>query len=193
MEIKNVYPPVKRRSRAADIARTVMKWILATGCAASVIVNILTGSPWWSATVVTGCCVLWYLFLSPRLVESNAIGFFIRLTGSSCLMLSVIGYTLSPGWAGFVIPMVSGGGLLISMILLLSDKEGQKNNVHPALLLSVVNTAGSLIYFFREETIFRDRLVSGISALTGLVFIIVAVSVLGMDFFRELRRRFHLK
>ena len=193
MEIKNVYPPVKRPSRGADIARTVFKWILATGCAASVAVNILTGSPYWCATVVTGCCVLWYLFLSPRLVESNAIGFFIRLTGCSCLLLSVIGYTLSPGWAGFVIPMVSGGGLLISMILLLSDKEGQKNNVHPALLLSVVTIAGSLIYFFREGTIFRDRLVSGISALTGLVFIIVVVSVLGMDFFRELRRRFHLQ
>lgn len=193
MEMKNVYPPVKRRSRVADIARTVFKWILAAGCAASVIVNILTGSPYWSATVVTGCCVLWYLFLSPRLVESNAIGFFIRLTGCSCIMLSVIGYTLSPGWAGFVIPMVSGGGILISMILLLSDKEGQKNNVHPALILSVVTITASLIYYFRDKTVFRDRLVSGISALTGLVFIIVAVSALGMDFFRELRRRFHLK
>ena len=193
MEVRNVYPPVKRRSRAADIARCIIKWVLAAGSVASVTVNLLTGAPWWCATVVTGCAVVWYLFLSPRLVESNAIGFFIRITCCSCLLLSVIGYTLSPGWAGFVIPMVSGAGILVSMVLLLSDKEGQKNNVHPALLLSLVTIAGSLVYFFRDNTMFRDRLVSGISALTGLVFVIVAVSVLGMDFFRELRRRFHLK
>ena len=192
MEMKNVYPDnLKNKGKGLNITRKVFMFILWLGALASVIVNISTGRPWWSAVAVVSVFVVHRLLLSPQLVERNLIGLFINLASSASLVLLTVGLTLSEGWDLFVIPMVCSGTILVCTVLFLFDTEGQKNSVHASAVLSFICTVAFLIGFLKLQG--RDKLVMGICGLVAAASLIVYCSVLRTDFFRELRRRFHVE
>ena len=192
MEMKNVYPDnLKSRGRSLNIVRRVFMFILWTGSLASVIVNLSTGKPWWSAVVVVSVFAVHKLLLSPQLVERNLIGLFINLASYSSLILLSIGLTLSGGWDLFVIPIVCAGSILICTLMFLFDTEGQKNSVHASAVLSFLCSVAFLVGFLKLQG--RDKLVMGICALVSASCLVIYFSVLRTDFFRELRRRFHIE
>lgn len=192
MEMKNVYPDnLKNKGRGLLITRKVFAFILWIGAIASVIVNLSTGKPWWCAVVCVSVFAVHRLLLSPQLVERNMIGLFINLASYASLVLLSIGLTLSEGWDMFVIPIVCAGTILICTLLFLFDTEGQKNSVHSSAVLSFICTVAFLIGFLNLEG--RDKLVMGICSLVSAASLIVYGSVLRTDFFREFKRRFHVK
>jgi len=192
MEMKNVYPDnLKNRGRGLYIVRKIFMFILWIGALASVIVNISTGKPWWSAVVVVSVFAVHRLLLSPQLVERNMIGLFINLASYASLILLSIGLTLSEGWDLFVIPIVCSGSILICTLMFIFDTEGQKNSVHASAMLSFLCTVAFLVGFLKLQG--REKLVMGICGLVAAACLVIYFSVLRTDFFRELKRRFHTK
>ena len=190
MEIKNIYPDnLKLKGRFRAVFTPIVTGILWLGVLVSFLVNFYTGAPWWSAVVLASALLVQNVFLSPRLVERNLIGFFISLSSYSSIVLFSISMTLSPGWDFFVIPIVCSGSILLCTILLLADKEGQKNSIHSSAMLSLICSGGFSYGFFHLQG--RDRLVMGICALVALTALVVYCVVLRADFFREIRRRMH--
>lgn len=191
MEMKNVYPDnLRNKGRGLDTTRKVFMFILWICAFASVIVNISTGKPWWSAVAVVSVFAVHRLLLSPQLVERNLIGLFINLASYSSLILMTIGLTLAQGIFP-VIPIVCSGSILLCTALFLADPEGQKNSIMASSVLSFICTIAYLIGFL--ELSGGVKLVMGICALVSAACLVVYFAVLRADFFRELKRRFHVK
>jgi len=190
-KIKAVYPRISGKGYPLGKIRSAARGLVLLGGAVCLTVNALNGGSMWSIVVLSGCLLVMNVFLSPRLVERNLIGFVISLASYSCIVLFAIGWALSPGWFLFVIPIVCSGAIVISTVLFLTDVEAQKNSVHPSIILSFISLVVFTVGFFNTGG--RDRLVMGISALVALTSLAVCASVLRLDFLRELKRRFHTR
>lgn len=191
MVIENVYPSVNKRKVRMDIALMIIRLMLIISALASLIVNFLVGGKAWSIVVLVAIYMSWILFVSPDLIERNRISLFTKLITSSCLLLISIEMFLASGWALLVVPIVGGAGLVISAVLFFTDFERQKQNMRPMLVLIFISliVSGLGLYVWREQ----NKLTLFIMGTIAFLLLIVYVIILGGDFIRELKRRFHIK
>ncbi len=191
MQIKNTYPKITKGSANRRRMLRILRWPFIAIALASVIVNVIVGKPYWCVVAVAALLVIWNLALSTDLVEYNKISQAIKAVVWSCLILLLIEIFLVPIYAVFVIPIVSFGGIIACMIFLFVDTETQKHNLLPLInfiFLSIVGSAAAL-YFFPAARNWPFIVLLGESVL----FLAVLIILLGQDFVRELRRRFHIK
>ncbi len=191
MKINIIYPPVEKRRLQYKKILNIVRWPVIFAAYICPIINILTGGKAWSIIVLMSLYMAWTLVISPDLVEYNRISQTIKLIVCSCILLTLIDVFIKPGWAIEVVPIVCFCGLVVSGILFFTDIERQKQNMLPMLLLIFFSIAGSVIglCLWREES----RWALGIMGAFALALLICCITVLGNDFLRELKRRFHVK
>lgn len=131
MEIKNVYPPLKRKLNRRRKLRTACGWCFLAAAAACVIVNICVGGKAWSAVALWALWMIWSTLLTPVLVENNLISQSARLLINTCILLILIDLTISSGWAAFVIPIVCYGMLIAIGIIFFLNVSKQRQNMMP--------------------------------------------------------------
>lgn len=191
MKVEIVYPPRKKkefqRRQLLRIARWPV-WLAAYGCP---IVNLCTGGKAWSVVVLMSLYILWTMVLSPDLVEYNRISQLIKLITDVCILLVLIDRLLAPGWAVTVVPMVCFGGILLSGILFFTDMDRQKQNMLPMLMLIVEALFASVVCLSIWQDIHQWPIVA--LGATALALLVTCIVVLGADFKRELKRRFHTR
>ena len=191
MTVKTTYPSVVRgafnRRRLLDI----LKWPFIAAGIACPIVNLAVGGPLWSIIVILGMITVWKLVLSPDLVEYNRTSQSIKIVIYTCILLTLIDVLLAPGFARFVVPIVCFGGLILTGTLFFTDLETQKHNMLPLILFIFFAIIGSSIglSIWHEQDSWPFIVLGGVSVVLLLALIIV----LGQDFVRELKRRFHVK
>lgn len=191
MDVKITYPNViKQRVRRNKFLKLARFPVLAAVLICP-IVNLLVGGKAWSIIVLMGLYMLWTTLLSPDLVEYNRISQFIKVVTDSCVLLALIDVVLAHGWVIDVIPFVAYGGLFVSGVLFFTDLERQKQNIRPMLQLSFLCIIASLIgvSLWREES----RWSFAVMGAAALLLLIICAIVLGGDFIRALKRRFHTK
>jgi len=154
------------------------------------IINLATGGPAWSVIVVWALWIVWSFSLSPELVEINRISLFVKFLADAAVLMILIDVLLAPGWAVEVVPIVCFTGLTITGTLLFTDIERQKQNMMPMLMLIVVSIASSItgLIIWRQED---NKWALAVMGAFAFALLVAGVSVLGSDFIRELKRRFH--
>ncbi len=191
MDVKISYPPVIKRGKLLGRFIKLLRWLALIACIACPVVNICTGGKAWSVVVLMGVYMLWTLVLSPDLVEYNRISQFIKLTLSACVLLGLIDYFISPGWAVEVVSIVAFGALAVCAGLFFSDLQRQKQNMMPMLTLILFSLIGSVAGL----SIYRGpgRWAMIVTGALAAALLIGCIGILGKDFIRELKRRFHTK
>ena len=191
MNVKLTYPPVERGSFIRRRLLRILRWPFIALGVASIVVNLCVGSPWWWPVAILSLCIIWKMIISPDLVEYNRTSQFIKFVVYTCVMLTLIDVLISPGWAAFVVPLVGLGGVVFSGILFFTDMETQKHNMLPLVLFLVFAIIGASVGIsIWHEHDFWPFIVLGATALLLLISLII---ILGQDFIREIKRRFHVK
>lgn len=191
MKIKITYPPVAKRKLRWEKFLRICGWLMLFAAILCGALNLVIGGKAWSLIVLMGLYMTWTLLLSPTLVEYNRISQWIKLIACSCVLLSLINWFLAPGWAMVVVPLVCFCGLLIGSVLFFTDLERQKQNMLPMLLLIFFAMVGAVLglSFWHE----KSRWVLVVMGAFAVTLLAACVVILGKDFPRELRRRFHCK
>ena len=191
MKINLTYPTVERGSFIRRRLLKALRWPFIGLGVASIIVNLCIGSPWWWPVAILSLFIIWKMVISPDLVEYNRTSQFIKIIVYSCIMLTLIDVLIVPGWASFVVPLVCFGGVVFSGVLFFTDMETQKHNMLPLVLFLVFATIGASVGLsIWHEHDFWPFIVLGATALLLLLSLII---ILGGDFLREIKRRFHVK
>lgn len=189
MDVKIVYPHVTKRQKRSIALMALLRFLALAACIVCPIVNLRVGGKGWSVVVIMGVYTLWTLVLSPDLVEYNRISQFIKTVLCACVLMGLIDYFISPGWALNVISIVAFGALIVCGVLFFSDLERQKQNMMPMLTLILLCLIGSAT----GVGIWRGQARWSIFATgaVALALLIACIFILGKDFIRELKRRFH--
>lgn len=191
MKVEITYPlRKKQRVQRQDIIRCA-KWPFLFSAYICPILNICTGGKAWSVVVLWSLWMAWSFLFSPDLVEYNRISQLIKLITHASILLIMIDVLLAPGWAIEVVPIVCFSGLIVVGTLFFTDLDRQKHNMMPMLLLTVLSIISSIagLIIWRQESQWA------LAVMGALAFALLAASfmVLGKDFIRELKKRFHIK
>lgn len=191
MHVNNTYPKVTKFPQNRKRMLSIVRWPFFAVAAAALIVNLCVKGPFWSIIVILSLYVIWTFVLSPDLVELNRISQTIKVTVWSSILLVVIDLLFVHRFSLFVIPIVCFSGLSSCIVLFFTNLETQKHNMLPLINFIFASIIGSLItlHFYHGEDSWPLIVLLSLSILSLLAFIIV----LGPDFKREMRRRFHIK
>ena len=193
MKIKNTYPPAPKKTLQRKKLLNILRGPFLLAGIVCPIINFLVGGKQWSVIVIISLIMVWKLLFSTDLVEYNRISQFVKLITGACCLLFAIDLVFKLEWAIVmdVIPIVAFGGIIGTSILFFTDFEKQKRNIFPMLFLIFFCLVASIvaISILGENTHWALFVMGGV-ALAQLIAIIIS---LGGEFFRTLRRRFHLK
>lgn len=190
MHVKNTYPSTTKRFGGRKKVLSVFRWPFIALSIASVIVNLLVGSPYWCVVAVFSLYAIWSLFISPDLVEYNCISQFVKALIYAIIDLALIDIFLANGFALFVIPIVAFGGLAVCIALFFSNIKTQKHNMLPLINFTVISIIGSIVALCLYQGS-KDWPYIVLLCLSA-TFLVTLIIVLRQDFKRELQKRFHV-
>ncbi len=170
--------------------RRVLKLLVVTGLIVCPIVNHYTGGKAWSVIADVAMVFFWMEFLSPDVLENNSIRQVFRIGTFAIVETTLIGVLLSPGWLGFVLPIIGFSTLTLSVILFFTNLERHRNCIMPLLLEIIISLAAFIIVSSIEKNLNWPMITLGslslILAFTGLV-------VFHKDIWTELKKRLHMR
>ncbi len=191
MKIEITYPPISKRNFQRRRLIDILKWPFLLAAYACPIVNLAVGGRAWSVVALTGLYMVWRLVFSIDLVEYNRISQFIKLIYSVMLIMGEIDFFLAPGWAIEVLPIVCFCALAVTGVLFFTDFTRQRRNMLPMLGFIAISFFGAIAGLTAAGGRGRWAFIV-LGALAAAMFVACAIS-LGTDFFRELKRRFHIR
>jgi hypothetical protein len=163
---------------------------MALGIVTCPIVNHLTGGPLWSVVADVAMVFFWIEVLSPDVLENNMLRQVFRLGSFAIIETTLIGIFLSPGWLGFVLPIIGFGILLISVLLFVINLDKHRNCIMPLILETLIALVAFIVMVNITEQLNWPMItlgaVSSFVAFTGLV-------IFHKDIWVELRKRLHIK
>ena len=170
---------------------SILRWPFLSAAAACIIVNLAVSGPWWGVIAVLVLYIVWTLILSPDLVEYNRMSQSIKIVVWTSILLTLIDILLVHSFALFVVPIVCFGGLVVSIVLFLTDLQRQKHNMMPLILFEMVSIIASVIVLcvWNDPNNWPYIVLLSLSVIGFLTKIIV----LGRDFKIEWQRRFHIQ
>lgn len=189
-DIRIDYPEKKKSSLFMFRFKRLLKWMIALGIITCPIVNSLTGGPLWSVVADVAMVFFWIEVLSPDVLENNLLRQVFRLGSFAIIETTLIGIFLSPGWLGFVLPIIGFSILLISVFLFVIDLDKHRNCIMPLIVETLIALVAFLVMFNITEQLNWPMItlgaVSSFVAFTGLV-------IFHKDIWAELGKRFHIK
>ena len=168
----------------------VLKMLTFMGIIICPVVNYYTGGKAWSVIADVSMIFFWMEFLAPDILENNAIRQVFRVGTFAIVINTLIGLLLSPGWLGFVLPIIGFSTLIISVILFLSNLERHRNCIMPLLLETLMALAGFFVANAVEETLNWPIITLGALSFT---IAILGLIVFHNDIWTELKKRLHIK
>ena len=189
-DIRIEYSDKKKSSLFMFWFKRLLKWIMALGIVTCPIVNHLTGEPLWSVVADVAMVFFWIEVLSPDVLENNMLRQVFKLGSFAIIETTLIGIFLSPGWLGFVLPIIGFGILLISVLLFVINLDKHRNCIMPLILETLIALVAFIVMVNITEQLNWPMItlgaVSSFVAFTGLV-------IFHKDIWVELRKRLHIK
>lgn len=188
MDVENTYPELKAKIVTALRVRRFFFWTFLAAGAACAIVNLCVGGKAWSVVVCWALRLIWITGVSRPLVENHWMGRTTHCVLSTCVLLILIDVLLSPGWAGFVVPIL-GFSLLIALgTLFFSNLPRRRQNVLVMFWVAVVAMAAFFCALFGWLSLNWPMIVLGCLAPALMV---ACIAVLRKQLLVELKKRFH--
>ena len=170
--------------------RRVLKMLTFMGLLVCPIVNYYTGGKAWSVIADVSMIFFWIEFLSPDILENNAMRQVFRIGTFAIILSTVIGLLLSPGWLGFVLPIIGFSTLILSGVFFLINLDRHRNSIMPLILELIIAMAAFIAVYFTTRHLNWPMITLG-----GLAFLMSAsgIFVFHKDILTELKKRFHTK
>lgn len=188
MDIEVIYPVLKKRRFIGKKIRGFCFWIFLITAYCCTIFNVCFGGKAWSIIVLWSLWFVWTAFLTRPLVENNLINRIAGLLMNICILLLLIEVFLRSGWAGFVIPIVCFGMLVIIGTIFFLNVSKQKQNVMTMIWIISGSLVAFIGAFFGWPAMNWPVTVLGLTAFSMFVACVV---VFPIQFFLELKKRFH--
>ncbi|MBR2282680.1 MAG: hypothetical protein IJ863_08665 [Spirochaetales bacterium] len=189
-ELNIQYPRQRRSSLFLYTLRRILKLVCLMALIACPLVNCITGGQAWSVVAVAGTLFFWRTFLSPDIIEFTSIGQVFRLGSFAIIETTLIGVFLSPGWIGFVLPIIAFGTILASAFIFVLNINKRKNNIMPLIWEIILALAAFLAMYIRMPKLNWPTITMG--SVAG-AFAVLGVAVFHSAIRQELRKRFHTK
>lgn len=188
MDIEIVYPQPKRLTRARERVRIIFLWCFLAAAYACPIINIYLGGRPWSIVVIWSLWVVWCTVITHPLVENNLMSRTAHFLLNCSILLVLIDVCLSSGWAGFVVPIVCFGLLVVLGIFFFIDISKQRQNIMPMLWI----ISGSLVALVIATVGWlKMNWPTILLGSTAFALLLVTIITLRRQFFTELKKRFH--
>ena len=189
-EIRIEYSKKTKSSAFMFWLRRILKLLTCMALIICPIINYYTGGKPWSVIADVAMLFFWMEFLSPDVLENNSIRQVFRIGSFAIVETTLIGVLLSPGWLGFVLPIIGFSTLTLSVILFLSNLERHRNCIMPLLLETMISIIAFIVVSSLEEKLNWPMITLGslslVLAFTGLV-------VFHKDIWTELKKRLHMR
>ena len=190
MDVKLIYPHVKRRKAKAVTLRASVASALLLGALVCGIVNLCAGGAAWSLLVMGAEVLFWFVFVDRPLVGVSFMGLFTRNMALLCGYLLLIEVVDGGGWAVFTVMVLAYSALIVQGLLFFFWFKRQKHNLLPlfstvAVGLAVITAA---VMGFIELN-WPAVVLGGLSlAVLLLSFIVYPEQVTA-----EFQKKFHIK
>lgn len=189
-EFRISYPKKNKINFFLYRCRKILKWIMIFAAIICPIVNYETGGKPWSIVAIWGIIFFWKTFLSPDVLEFSALSTVFRFSSNSIILLVLIGVFLSPGWLGFVLPIVGFGTLILSAILFLINFSKHKTDAMPLIFETLVALVSYIIVRYVTGLVNWPMIVMGSIAL---FFTITGIIAFHKNIGNEIVKRFHTR
>ena len=191
MHIEIVYPPCEKPHLGWQKLALCCKWAFLLAGFLCAVVNLSTGGKAWCLVVIWALWMVWAQLVSPDIVEYNRISQTIKLIVNACILLCLIDWCLTPGWAAEIVPIVGYSSLLLVSVLFFTDAEAQRLNMFPMLLFCAASLIGSVIGLVTLQG--GESWPPAVLCAVAVAVLVGCAAKLGKDFLRECRKRFCTK
>jgi len=183
------YSPKGKSSRFVYRLRQIAGWIMLLGFIASPAVNYAIGGPAWSIIVMVSIAFA-RTYVSPDVLEFSTIGQSMRIGAFAIVLTTLIGVLLSPGWLGFVLPIIGFSTLILTGIFFFINVERHRNNIMPLIWEILIAIVACIVVYVRDGRLNWPMVTMGSLALVMAISGIVAFH---KDIRRELTKRLHTR
>ena len=183
------YAPKRRSSRFMYRLRQITRWLMLLGFIACPAINYLTGGPAWSIIVMVSIAFA-RTYVSPDVIEFSTIGQSMHIGAFAIVLTTLIGVLLSPGWLGFVLPIIGFSTLILSGVFFFINVDRHRNNIMPLIWEIIFAIVACMVVFVRDGRLNWPMITMGSLAL---VMAISGIITLHRDILRELRKRLHTR
>ena len=184
------YDKTSKASNFMHKLRQVLKFLSINAAVLCPFINYFLKGKMWSVVVLWSIFVFWKLFLAPDVLEFTSIGTVFRIGSYAIIELILVDLFLSPGWIGFVLPIVGFGILILSAILFLIRLDTHRNNIMPLIWETIIALAAFIaVYYIKDELNWPMITLGAVAA----VFALVGLVAFHRDIRAELKKRFHTK
>lgn len=187
-DMKISYPYASRRRLFMFRFRQVLTLVLILAAVICPIVNYLTKGPMWSLVAIWGMIIVWRTFLAPDVLEFSALSFAFRLSAYILILITLIGILLSPGWLGFVLPIIGFSSLIISAILYIINVSKHKTDAMPLIVEILAALIAFFAVYFTTGILNWPMIVLGSMAS---IFLLVGIVAFHRSLWNELKKRLH--
>jgi hypothetical protein len=183
------YAPKGRNGRFIYRLRQITRWLMLLGFIACPAVNYLTGGPAWSIIVMVSIAFA-RTYVSPDVIEFSTIGQSMRIGAFAIVLTTLIGVILSPGWLGFVLPIIGFSTLILTGIFFFINVERHRNNIMPLIWEILIAIVACIVVYVRDGRLNWPMVTMGSLAL---VMAISGIFAFHKDIRRELKKRLHTR
>ena len=190
MEVKVTYPIGKKKNYFWNMFCKIISILFVVAAFVCVLINLATRGNQWSIVVILGEFLIWASFISPSIYNLNRISQFIKLLIWILILLIGIEIFLYGGWALFVVPIVSFGGLTLIGILFFSDFQRQKSQSISFLFLIIICLIFGFVGIFAPLA--DQKWVYITLASVSLAWLIVCIATLKNSIILDLKKKFNI-
>lgn len=188
--LKISYPPVTKASLFLHRVRQTLKWLFILALVACPVINIITGAPAWSVVAVLGVFFVWKVFLSPDVLERGPMNYLFTFTAFAMIQTALIGLLLSPGWLGFVLPIMGFSTLILSVLFFYTASKRRQDGIIPLLSQTIAALIAVGVIYLKDGELSWPMVVLGTLSLVLLVMGSIAYHT---TIAREIRKYFHTR
>ena len=189
-DIRIEYSDKKKSSLFMFWLKRVLRWIIALGIVTCPIVNYFIGGPAWSVVADVAMIFFWKEILAPDVLENNSLRQVFKLGSFAIIETTLIGVILSPGWLGFVLPIIGFGIIAISVVLFLINLDKHRNCIMPLIIETIIALVAFMVMFsINRELNWPMITLGGVSAFVAFSGLVV----FHRDIWTELKKRLHIK
>lgn len=191
MDVKNIYPHIKLRSRFWKVFCFIYNIVFVLCIFILPLINFLVKGKAWSVVALFSMFAVWRIFITPSQFEINRTDETLKSLIYILILLGLIEVFLVGGWAITVIPIICFVGITIAFILFISDLEGQKHHSLTFIFFLLLCIAAGLVGIFLDSV--KEKWVFIVLASVAFAALVTTILTLKTTIIEDFKKKISVK
>lgn len=191
MDVKNIYPHIKLRSRFWKVFCFIYNIVFVLCIFILPLINFLVKGKAWSVVALFSMFAVWRIFITPSQFEINRTDETLKSLIYILILLGLIEVFLVGGWAITVIPIICFVGITIAFILFISDLEGQKHHSLTFIFFLLLCIAAGLVGIFLDSV--KEKWVFIVLASVASAALVTTILTLKTTIIEDFKKKISVK